>query len=212
MNSLDFIYQRHSIRKFKETDVPIEHIHEIIRAATHAPSGKNKQTWHFVVLKNKDKIQDIVKIVEEKNDKVASLTNDENIRKEISKFKPYHTAFRNAPVLIFAFAGPYYEVAVEAYRSFDSSSEEIHDLMRVSPAIQNVSAAVENLMLAAASLGYGTCWMTGPVYAFKEIEAYLGFHKDAYFLAAMTPLGVPVEGERSRPPRKPLEEILTIIE
>ena len=212
MQNLDFIYQRHSVRKFKNQDVDPTHLQEIIKAATYAPSGKNVQNWHFVVLNNKEKIQEIVKIVENQNDTLASYTNDENLKKEITKFKSYHTVFRGAPSLVFVFAGPYRDIAVDAYRAKNASSEEIHSLLRVSPAIQNTSAAIENLMLSAAALGYGTCWMTGPAYAFNEIQEYLGFKKEGYFLAAMTPLGVPEESKLSSPPRKPIDEILTIID
>ncbi|AOT68585.1 nitroreductase family protein [Geosporobacter ferrireducens] len=212
MQPLDFIYQRHSVRKFKNQDVDPTHLQEMIKAAIHAPSGKNVQNWHFVVLNNKEKIQDIVKIVEKQNDTLASWTNDENLKKEILKFKSFHTVFRGAPSLVFVFAGPYRDMAVDAYKARNASSEEIHSLLRVAPAIQNISAALENLMLTAAALGYGTCWMTGPAYAFNEIHQYLGFEKEGYFLAAMTPLGVPEEKELSSPPRKSIDEILTIID
>ena len=212
MQKLDFIYQRHSVRKFKDQSVDPTHLQEMIKAATYAPSGKNVQNWHFVVLNNKEKIQEIVKIVEDRNEALASWTNDENLKKEISKFKGFHTVFRGAPSLVFVFAGPYRDMAVDAYRAKNASSEEIHSLLRVAPAVQNISAALQNLMLAAAALGYGTCWMTGPSYAFNEIHKYLGFEKEGYFLAAMTPLGVPEEKELSSPSRKPIDEVLTIID
>lgn len=212
MDNLDFIYKRHSVRKFKNMEIPQEHIHEIIKAATYAPSGKNTQNWHFVVLKNKDKIRHIAKLIEDKNDKMATWVEEEKLKREITKFKYYHTIFKEAPVLVFIYAGPYREMAVEAYKAHNASSKELHEIMRISPAIQGVSAAFENLMLASANFGYGTCWMTGPVYAFNEIEEFLGFQKDGYFLAAMTPLGVPEEKELSSPPRKPIEEIMTILD
>lgn len=212
MQELDFIYKRHSVRKFKNQDVPQPHIDQIIKAATQAPSGKNVQSWHFVVLKNPEKIQEIAKIVADKNEQLVNWVEDEKLKKEITKFKHYHTVFKGAPVMIFAYAGPYREMAVEVYKARNATSEELHEIMRVAPSIQNISAAMENLLLASASLGYGTCWMTGPVYAFKEIENYLGIHKEGFFLAAMTPLGVPEESELSSPPRKPIEEIMTIID
>lgn len=212
MQTLDFIYKRHSVRKFKDQDVPQSHINEMIKAATQAPSGKNVQGWHFVVLKNRDKIQQIAQIVAAKNEALVGWVDDEKLKREIIKFKHYHTVFRDAPVLIFAYAGPYREMAVEVYKARNATSKELHEIMRVAPSIQNISAAMENLLLASAALGYGTCWMTGPVYAFKEIEDYLGVHKEGFFLAAMTPLGVPEESELSSPPRKPIEEIMTIIE
>jgi len=71
---------------------------------------------------------------------------------------------------------------------------------------------MENLQLASAQMGYGTCWMTGPLYAKEEITEYIGFQKDGYFLAAMTPIGVPVDGDIKSPPRKPVGDVLTIIE
>ena len=43
MNVMEAIAQRRSIRKFKDTPIPEETLHEILRAATLAPSGKNRQ-------------------------------------------------------------------------------------------------------------------------------------------------------------------------
>ena len=60
MSNLDFIYKRHSVRKFSNKKVPLEDIKEIIKAATYAPSGKNLQNWHFVVVNNKNKINDMI--------------------------------------------------------------------------------------------------------------------------------------------------------
>jgi len=71
---------------------------------------------------------------------------------------------------------------------------------------------MENLLLAAAAMGYGTCWMTGPTYAADEITQIIGFSKPGYFLAAMTPLGIPAEGKYANPPRKPVTDVLTIID
>jgi len=156
MTKLDFIYQRHSVRKFKDQPVAAEHLQEMIKAATYAPSGKNLQNWHFVVVTNKEKIAAIANLVMAKNEKLAGYIKD------------------------------------------DAKAKALR--------------ALENLQLAAANLGYGTCWMTGPTYAAQEISEYIGFTKAGYFLAAMSPLGVPDEGKWAYPPRKPVEEILTIIE
>lgn len=212
MANLDFIYKRHSVRKFKNIDVPLEDIKEIIRAATHAPSGKNFQNWHFVVVKNREKIQEMARIVERKNAELAACTKDENKRKAFTKYVKYHTVFRNAPVVILVYAGPYPTTALDLLLEKGAPQEEIDRLLRPSPGIQNIGAAMENLLLAAANLGYGGCWMTGPNYASREIEEFIGFKKEGYFLAAMTPLGVPEESELKSPPRKPLEEVMTVIE
>lgn len=212
MNNLDFIYKRHSIRKFKDIDVPLKDIKELIKAATYAPSGKNMQNWHFVVVKNKEKIEEIAKIVEKKQAELVSASKNEEIRGSFSKFLKYHTVFRNAPVLVIVYAGPYPTDGLDILKDIGASTDEIHHLLRPSAGIQNVAAAIENLLLAAANMGYGGCWTTGSNYASKEIQEYIGFEKEGYYLASLIPLGVPEESELESPKRKSVEEILTIIE
>ncbi|MGF7058042.1 nitroreductase family protein [Brassicibacter mesophilus] len=212
MNNLDFIYKRHSVRKFKDVEIPMEDIQEVIKAATYAPSGKNLQNWHFVILRNKEKIEEMVGIVENKNAELSSYTSDKEKSNAFKKYVKYHTVFRNAPIVILVYAGPYPATGIEFLQEKGVSDSIIHDFLRPSPGIQNIGAAMENLQLAAASMGYGTCWMTGPNYAAKEIEEFIGFKKPGYFLAAMTPFGVPQDIEYVHPPRKPVEEVMTVID
>ena len=212
MNNLDFIYNRHSVRKFKNDVIPQDDINEIVKAATYAPSAKNVQNWHFVILKDKSKIQQISKIVENSNSKMAESIEDEKLKKELVKFRTYHTIFKDAPVLILAYVGVFRDVAVEVLKLKGATSEELHTIMRVAPAIQNISASIENLILSASALGYGTCWMTGPVYAFKEIEKFIDFKKEGYFLASLIPIGIPEIKDIKSPSRKSLEEVMTLIE
>lgn len=211
MSKLDFIYNRHSVRKFKDIQIPMEDINEIIKAATYAPSGKNIQNWHFVVLRNKEIINKMADIVEKKHIEFADFTSDEEKKNHFMKFLKYHTAFKNAPTVILVYQGPYAFTEIEFLKEKGSSSEEIHDLLRANPSLQGISAAIENLILAATSMNYGTCWMTGPNYARKEIEKCIDFEKEGYSLIAMIPIGFP-DGDIISPPRKPVEEVMTVIE
>ncbi|MBU5675126.1 nitroreductase family protein [Alkaliphilus sp. MSJ-5] len=212
MNNLDFIYKRHSVRKFKNEDVPLDHIRDIIKAATYAPSGKNLQNWHFIIVKNKEKIDGMALTIENKAYEMVDSINDEELKKEFLKYLKYTTVFKNAPVAILIFAGPYPATGLEILKAKGASNEEIHQLLRPSPGIQNIGAATQNLMLAAANMGYGTCWMTSANFASKELSKFIGFEKEGYYLAAITPLGVPEESELTSPARKPIDEIMTIIE
>jgi nitroreductase len=56
MDVKEAIEKRRSIKKFKEKEVPDKLIKEIIDAARRAPSARNLQPWHFVVVKNKENI------------------------------------------------------------------------------------------------------------------------------------------------------------
>src|SRR4030065_234926 len=42
---------------------------------------------------------------------------------------------------------------------------------QVNAGLQSVASAVTQFLLAAYSLGYGTCWMTGPLVAKPELES-----------------------------------------
>lgn len=207
----DFIYRRHSVRKFKQDPVTDQHIEAIIKAATYAPSGKNAQNWHFVVVTDKHKIAEIAHIVESENSRMTQYLTDENQIKAFKGALGYQTVFKNAPVLVLVYAGHYETVADLLGKAGVMPATEITKYAKPDPGIQNVAAAMENLHLAAASLGYGTCWMTGPTYAAEAISNYLGFHKEGYYLAALTPLGIPLSDKVSSPARKPLAEVLTII-
>ncbi len=90
--------------------------------------------------------------------------------------------------------------------------DEIHGFLKPSPGIQNIGAAMQNLQLAAASMGYGGCWMTGCNYAARQIEDIVGFEKEGYYLACMTPIGVPESATHTSPPRNPIEDVMTIID
>lgn len=207
----EFINKRHSVRQFKTEQVPEQIIKDLVEAATRAPSGKNQQNWHFVVVTDTHKIAEIARIVEEKNAELSTYLRDE---KKIKGFKgtvAYHTVFKGAPALILVYAGPYETISDLLIADGIMPREEALKYSKPNPGIQNIAAALENLQLAAASIGYGTCWMTGPTYAAEEISAYLGFNKEGYHLAAMTPLGIPLSEKLSSPPRKPVDEILTII-
>lgn len=211
MSKLDFIYKRHSIRKYTDECVKEEDFNAIMKAAVQAPSGKHKQNWHFVVVKNKEKIERIAEIIEEKNAKIADSLSDKEWGENFKKFVKYATVFRTAPIAILVYAKEYMPTGLKELEAIGGYEDEIEMLIKANPGVQGVAAAIENLMIASAELGYGTCWMTSPNYAAKEISEFVGFEKEGYYFAALTPLGVPAVEGRS-PERLPLEDVVTIIE
>lgn len=208
---MEIIYRRRSVRKFKDECVSDDVVRKVIDAATHAPSGKNMQNWHFVVVRNRSLIQQMVDLVRIKHEKLLAFMPDPAKQKEFKSAVGYHTVFQNAPAVVLVYAGPYPIPAEDLVAGPGLTQQEINDMRRTGAGIQNIAAALQNLHLAASALGYGTCWMTGPTYAGKEISQLIGFDKQGYVLAALTPLGVPAGGGSS-PVRKPLEEVLTIID
>lgn len=76
MNTLEAIYSRRSIRKFKEGAVPKELVREVLAAAMSAPSAGNAQPWCFVVV------------------------DDPELLKKVPKVHPYANFAKNAPLAI----------------------------------------------------------------------------------------------------------------
>lgn len=48
----DFMNKRRSVRFFSRRDIPLEVINNLLKTASTAPSGANKQPWTFCVIKN----------------------------------------------------------------------------------------------------------------------------------------------------------------
>ena len=77
MANLDFIYNRKSVRKFKDIAIPKKDIIELLKAGTYAPSPKHQQNWHFVVLQNRDMINKMADIVTKSHENIGKLAKDE---------------------------------------------------------------------------------------------------------------------------------------
>ena len=56
------IQSRHSVRKFKEDEIPQEFVRKALECASKAPTGRNKQPWIFVVIKNKETLKKIAEL------------------------------------------------------------------------------------------------------------------------------------------------------
>ncbi|MHA2116926.1 MAG: nitroreductase family protein [Candidatus Thorarchaeota archaeon] len=56
-NFFDVVAKRRSIRKYKDIEIPDEHISQMIEAARLAPSTNNTQPWRFVVVKEPETIR-----------------------------------------------------------------------------------------------------------------------------------------------------------
>lgn len=109
---------RHSCRSFTEQPIEPEKIDDMITAAVWAPSGMNCQTWHFTMIVNPEKIQQLA----------AAVRKADN--------RPENYDFY-APAAFFIVSG-----------ERDNRNSMLDG-----------SAALENVMLAATSLGLGSCWI-----------------------------------------------------
>ena len=62
MDALEAIHTRRSIRKYLDKPVPEELIRQVVAAAMMAPSARNTQPWHFVVIDEKEILAEVAQI------------------------------------------------------------------------------------------------------------------------------------------------------
>jgi len=209
MDLFDSIQGRKSIRRFKQTPVPDEDIKKILDAGRRAPSANNTQPWSFIVVKNRTVLQLMADAARQMIDLMIPYAESEKQAKRLAAYKgTYYTFFENAPVVIAVLMEGYDAGTDRVLAKMGYSPEDIKRL-RPLPGLQSVAAAIENMLLAIHALGYGSCWMTGPLVAQEAFEKLLGFGKEKS-IAALLPVGVPDENPPARP-RKPLEEIMRVI-
>ncbi len=214
MDLEEAIRTRRSIRKYQEKDVPIDLILKAIDLATWAPNGGNFQPWAFVVLRDRRLIRRVADLVQQKVDTIASWPEAAPLAETMQRYQRLASFFRSAPVLIGMTMKSYQSGPDRVLKGRAEWDEEAAEMVRnratVSTRVQTISAATATLLLVLHNLGLGACWMTGPMLAKREIEEILGVRDDEE-LFAMVPVGFADE-EPSPPPRRPLGDVVRIIE
>ncbi len=184
--TLETIFRRRSIRLFEERPVEEEKIHLILEAANQAPSAHNQQSWKFVVIQG------------EKKAALAQLVSHQAAgfsKPSKSILRMAGRSIASAPVVIAAMnTGTLIDHGIELFQiDFEVSSDFFRTME-----IQSSAAAVENLLLAATSLGLGSVWL-GILFLIKrEILEFLGESRGEFM--AVIPVGYPAR--ESRPPKK----------
>ena len=189
------ILKRRSIRKYLDKPVSSEQIRKIIKAGTYAPSGKNSQPWRFTVLTGveKDKITDLMEKglnrLEEKHGAVilGSTKNTCRIMKE-------------APVLVLvwimkeSFTADRLKGMVKKLKEVFPNAEKIQFNVEA----QGVSAAIQNMLLMAYSMGIGSLWIADIYWVLDDLVAY--FDKENWELFAGVSFGYPDDSELNKSP------------
>jgi nitroreductase len=86
--TVELILKRRSIRSFKEKMISEEELQTIIKCGLYAPSARNRQNWHFTVITNKEKI-----------DEISRQAVEGMVKLGLDKEDDYHI-FYHAPVVI----------------------------------------------------------------------------------------------------------------
>ncbi|TLM98614.1 MAG: nitroreductase family protein [Actinobacteria bacterium] len=181
MEFWDVVEGRHATRDFKTDAVSVEVLGRVMHAAASAPSAMNAQPWRFHVCTG-DSRAEIGRIVSQTT---VHLTEYMDVLgpKRYEDAVGWYSSLGNAPVVI----------GVSAPVT-DSEFDETNTLL-------SIGAAMENLMLAAASEGLGSCPITFAWWVRDELGRLFGLGEDRSVVAIIA-MGHPGIIPAASPPKR----------
>ena len=134
------IRERRSTRRFTDKQITRDELDTLLDAAIWAPSGSNSQSWLFTAIQNPDALNKLNTLIREA---FARWTPDDDYPakfsgKERAKREDYNFIY-HAPTLIISSNRPHYKNAMT-----------------------DCALALQNIFLAAQSLGLGSCYINQP--------------------------------------------------
>lgn len=137
---------RRSVRAYSDRQISEEQLSQILEAAIYAPSGMNFQTWHFTAIQNQDVLHTL-------NDKIkAAFAKSEDPHLQERGHSDTYCCYYHAPTLVI--------VSNEPARWW---------------APMDCACALQNIFLAACSLGIASCWINqlGQTCDDPDVRAFL---------------------------------------
>ena len=174
---------RRNIRKLKPDPVDDDLLVKLVDAARWAPSGNNSQPWEFVIIKDPQVIEQVGQVFVEQ----AELRKKDKM--------PFHKMNRDwmkrAPAMITVLCDPRWMQAYphmpEGHPRAALLEENAYRIL-----LLGMGAAIQNMHLAAETLGLALAWMTGAGEAddMAKIKALLGVPEPIQVLM-IGPVGYP---------------------
>jgi nitroreductase len=166
----NIIFRRRSVRLYQKKQVPEFMIKRILEAGRFAPSAGNAQPWKFIVLRDQDIIKDMTRTV---------LRLVKVFRAVLDYRRPGFYWLRPLASLFIRLNR--YELHPVPFGAVDLIAREKLGLWHDAPTVILIfkdvrgvgnpdidcGIAGQNMVLAAQSLGLGTCWVSFAKPAFK---------------------------------------------
>jgi len=193
-----------AVRRLRPDPIPEETLRRVLRAATWAPSGSNRQAWHVIAVRDpalKRKLQELNRGL------WASYAKPLRVAIETLPDELRETAERNIGAGDYL-AEHWHEVPVISVFCFDPTALNFtdRDLDRTSVVGgASLYPAVQNLLLACRAEGLGCVLTTLLCEREKEVRALLEI-PEPWATSAFVPIGWPVRGGHGPVTRRPVEQ------
>lgn len=202
MEVLEAIRSRRSVRQYSSEPVARESINRILEAGIWAPSTKNLQPWHFLVVEGqvKDQVAEILQHVAEQ------MIEDSDPLERARGYGTRKSAriISEAPVLITVWN----TAPVSKGQAVLLQDTNPGRLLAWTVETQSVAAAIQNMLLAAHGIGLGGLWICDLNHAAAQTKEYLSVEDD---LMAGVAIGYPNETP-TLPARRSLAEVVSWID
>ena len=172
--TLRTILHRRSVRRYAREQIAQSDMEAILQAGCAAPYGGPEPPVRFIVVRNEAVRGQLVQAETEEIERAWAGKPDEE--------KYWNLFFSRAPVLVAVLFRP------ASVGGSDAKSEERIGLC-------SAACAIQNLLLAAASLELGACWVGPMPEAKARFEEILGVASPWEFMALVA-LGRPAEPSR----------------
>ena len=210
----DFFRARRSVRAFADAPVDRAVLERLIAAAVTAPSSTNRQPWRFTVVTEPARRRAIAAAVRARAAEMKAIIARGHHAADYGDYGDFfHEPLEGAGAIIV----PQYREYPDLIAAFIASGGGDPAAFTTSAAMQaelcSTSAAVMVLLLAAHAEGLGACWMAGPMIARAEVSQLAGIQEPWRMLGAIA-VGhpAPAAAQTAKPPRKPLDRVITFLE
>ncbi|MFF3765377.1 nitroreductase family protein [Streptomyces sp. NPDC001922] len=184
--------------------VPLELVKDCIRVALQAPSGSNRQTWHWIVVTDADQRAEIGRYY--RRAVQTYLGSDGACGSLFPEDPERHAVQRRVGSSVAHLGERMGEVPVHVIPCLDASrAPEYNEAGKWGSIIQ----AAWSYMLAARARRLGTAWTTLHLMYEKEIAELLGI-PDGVVQAALIPTAYSLGTEFKPAARQPLDDVLHI--
>ena len=189
------IQERRSIRRFDGSAIPPETLQRVLGVATRAPSAHNRQPWRFVIITALEDKRSLANALGEelREDRLADGDDPGQIEKDVAQSIERIT---DAPVVV---------ITCLSMEAMDVYPDERRKTAEYIMAVQSVSMAAQNLLLAAHAEGLGACWLCAPLFTKDEVREELNL-PEGWDPQGLIILGYPADAGKERP-RRPIEEV-----
>jgi len=160
MDFFNVVNKRRSTREYSNKPIKPKDLEKIIAAGQLAATARNEQPWQFVVVSDKEKIQELGQMVSPNGAFLAGA---------------------NAAIVVLSEETKYF--------------------------LEDCSAATENILLAAAALGIGACWIAGDKKDYAAKVAAFVQARSGERLISVIALGYPAHPV-TPVPKKPLSSLI----